>query len=104
MAVVGLAVWLGVAQGSPTPGLSGVSQVLIKDFMFAPMELRIKVGTSVTWVNQDDEPHTVVGDDGLFHSGALDTGMAFTFKFDMAGTYQVFCSLHPQMKETIIVE
>jgi plastocyanin len=58
----------------------------------------------VTWVNQDEEPHTVVGDAGLFRSGALDTAMAFTFRFDKPGTYQVFCSIHSQMKATIIVE
>jgi plastocyanin len=81
-----------------------VSQVVIKDFVFTPMELRIKAGTSVTWVNQDDEPHTVVGDAGLFRSGALDTAMTFTFRFERPGTYEVFCSIHPQMKAMIIVE
>jgi plastocyanin len=55
-------------------------------------------------VNQDDEPHTVVGDAGLFRSGALDTAMGFTFRFDKPGTYQVFCSIHPQMKAKIVVE
>jgi plastocyanin len=104
MAAVGLALLVGIAQGSAAAETSDASQVVIKDFMFAPMELRIKAGSSVTWVNQDDEPHTVVGDAGLFRSGALDTAMAFTFRFDKPGTYQVFCSIHPQMKARIIVE
>jgi plastocyanin len=104
VAALGLALSVGMAQGSVAADASNVSQVLIKDFMFSPMEVRIKVGTSLTWVNQDDEPHTVVGDAGLFRSGALDTAMAFTFRFDKPGTYQVFCSIHPQMKARIIVE
>lgn len=102
-AAAGLALWMALAQGSAAAA-PGASQVLIKDFMFTPMELKIKAGSSVTWVNQDEEPHTVVGDAGLFRSGALDTGMTFTFQFDRPGTYAVFCSIHPQMKATIKVE
>ena len=79
------------------------ARVLIKDFMFVPMQLTARVGTSVTWVNQDDEPHTVLSE-GLFRSGALDSGEEFTFRFDKPGTYRVFCSIHPQMKATIIVQ
>jgi plastocyanin len=104
LAAVGLSLSLTLSQGSAAAGSADGSQVVIKDFMFVPMELKIKAGSSVTWVNQDDEPHTVVGDGGLFRSGALDTAMAFSYRFDKPGTYQVFCSIHPQMKATIIVE
>jgi plastocyanin len=79
-------------------------RVLIQDFMFSPMEVKTKVGVPVTWVNQDDEPHTVVSDTGLFRSGALDTGDGYTFTFDKPGTYHVVCSIHPKMTATIIVE
>jgi plastocyanin len=103
-AAVALTSCLILSGGSAAAGLPDASQVLIKDFMFVPMQLRIKAGSSVTWVNQDDEPHTVVGDAGLFRSGALDTAMAFSYRFDKPGTYQVFCSIHPQMRSTIIVE
>jgi plastocyanin len=89
-----------VAADAPPTGV----RILIKDFMFSPMEVRTAVGVPVTWVNQDDEPHTVVSDVGLFRSGALDTGDAYTFKFDKPGTYHVLCSIHPQMAATIIVE
>ena len=104
LAVVGLLWGMGLSSGPVAAGTPDASQVQIKDFMFVPAQLRIKAGTSVTWVNQDDVPHTVVGDAGLFRSGALDTAMAFTFRFEKPGTYQVFCSIHPQMKATIIVE
>jgi plastocyanin len=95
--------WLvgtGASVADPAQG----DRILIKDFMFTPMALTTKVGVEVTWVNQDDEPHTVVSDTGLFRSGALDTGNSYTFKFDKPGTYHVFCSIHPQMMATIVVE
>jgi plastocyanin len=97
------ALWLlsvtAVADLPPT----GV-RVLIKDFMFRPMEVKTGVGVPVTWVNQDDEPHTVVSDTGLFRSGALDTGEGYSFTFDKPGTYRVLCSIHPRMTATITVE
>jgi plastocyanin len=104
LAVVSMAaLWLA-SQVAPADAPSDGPRILIKDFMFVPMQLTTKRGATVTWVNQDDEPHTIVSDTGLFRSGALDTDMTYMFKFDKPGTYQVFCSIHPQMKATIIVE
>ncbi|HEY2809050.1 MAG TPA: cupredoxin family copper-binding protein [Steroidobacteraceae bacterium] len=80
------------------------SQVLIKDFMFVPTTLTVKAGTTVTWANKDEEPHTVFSDTGLFRSNAMDTGEAFSFKFDKPGTYHFLCTIHPRMLGTIIVE
>ena len=103
-AVAGLAaLWLvaGTALADP-PAAS--NRIMIKDFMFSPMQLTTKVGVEITWVNEDDEPHTVVSDSGLFHSAALDTGKEYTYRFDKPGTYHVFCSMHPQMTATILVE
>lgn len=97
------ALWL-VSNATPAATAPDPVRVLIKDFMFSPMQVTTKVGAAVTWVNQDDEVHTVVSDTGLFRSGALDTGMTYTFTFDKAGTYHVVCSLHPQMLATIVVE
>jgi plastocyanin len=59
----------------------------------------------VNWVNQDDEPHTVVAAaDRVFKSAALDTGESFAFTFMKPGRYEYFCSLHPHMTGTIVVE
>jgi plastocyanin len=80
------------------------SQVLIKDFMFVPTTLTVKAGTTVTWANKDEEPHTVFSDTGLFRSNAMDTGEAFSFKFDTPGTYHFLCTIHPRMVGTIVVE
>lgn len=82
-----------------TPGA-----VLIKNFMFSPMALTIKAGSTVTWKNLDGEPHTVVNDAGIFRSAALDQNDTYQYKFDKPGVYNVFCGIHPNMKETITVQ
>jgi plastocyanin len=78
--------------------------VVIKNFMFSPMALTIKAGSTVTWKNLDGEPHTVVNDAGMFRSAALDQNDSYQFKFDKPGVYNVFCGIHPNMKETITVQ
>jgi plastocyanin len=78
--------------------------VMAKDFMFAPTSLTVKAGSTVTWTNKDDEPHTVVSDSGQFRSGALDTNESFSFRFDKPGTYHYACSIHPRMTGTILVQ
>ena len=78
--------------------------VVIKNFMFSPMALTIKAGSTVTWKNLDGEPHTVVNDAGMFRSAALDQNDSYQFKFDKPGVYKVFCGIHPNMKETITVQ
>jgi plastocyanin len=80
------------------------AQIVMKDFMFAPAALSVKAGATVTWRNQDNEPHTVASDTGLFRSGALDTNESFTFKFDKPGTYHFLCTIHPYMVGTITVQ
>jgi len=78
-------------------------EVHIDNFVFQPAELKIKVGTTVTWTNRDDIPHTVVSA-GKFRSKTLDTDDKFTFTFTNAGDYKYFCSLHPHMTGMIKVE
>jgi amicyanin len=78
--------------------------VKIDNFTFIPPALTVRVGTKVTWTNQDDIPHTVDATTGAFRSGALDTDQAFSFTFAKPGTYQYFCALHPHMTGTVTVE
>lgn len=78
-------------------------KVTIDNFTFTPAELTVKVGTTVTWNNHDDIPHTVVSA-GKFRSKALDTDDSFSFTFTTAGEYKYFCSLHPHMTGTVKVE
>jgi plastocyanin len=68
------------------------------------IEVKDNVGEQVTWLNKDDEPHTVVSDTGLFRSSAMDTNESFSFKFDKPGTYHFTCSIHPRMVGTIVVK
>ncbi|HEV7611297.1 MAG TPA: cupredoxin domain-containing protein [Steroidobacteraceae bacterium] len=81
----------------------GPARISMKDFMFSPVPLTVSAGSTVTWTNLDDEPHTAVSDTGLFRSGAMDTNETFSFKFDTPGTYHFTCSIHPRMVGTIIV-
>jgi plastocyanin len=77
--------------------------VSIDNFTFAPVELKVKIGDTITWTNHDDIPHTVVSA-GKFRSKTLDTDNAFSFTFTAAGDYKYFCSLHPHMTGMIKVE
>jgi plastocyanin len=104
MAALGAAALCLSAGSLANAGASDTTQIVIKDFMFVPMSLTVKAGSTVTWANKDDEPHTVVSDTGLFRSGAVDTDETFTFKFDKPGTYHFTCSIHPQMVGTVVVE
>ena len=76
----------------------------IDNFTFAPARLTVKAGTTVTWRNEDDIPHTIASAARLFKSKALDTDDSFSFTFTEPGTYEYFCSLHPRMTGTIVVE
>ena len=76
----------------------------IDNFTFVPARLTVKAGTTVTWRNEDDIPHTVTSAARLFKSKALDTDDNFSFTFTEPGTYEYFCSLHPRMTATIVVE
>ncbi|WP_259294933.1 cupredoxin family copper-binding protein [Paraburkholderia sp. DHOC27] len=78
--------------------------VVIKNFMFSPMDVTVKAGSTVTWKNLDGEPHTVVNDAGLFRSSALDENDSFQYTFDKPGVYKIFCGIHPNMKATITVQ
>src|ERR1700751_2696984 len=83
---------------------AGDTTVKIQDFAFGPAQLTVKTGTTVTWVNDDDIPHTVVATGKAFRSKALDTEDKFSFTFTTPGSYEYFCSLHPHMKAIVTVE
>jgi plastocyanin len=102
-----------------------VQEVKIDNFSFTPRSLRVAPGTTVTWVNRDDIPHTVVSSEPApasaagprsgaaggpqavgqaFKSKTLDTGDRFSFTFARAGTFPYFCSLHPKMTGEVVVQ
>jgi plastocyanin len=90
----------------PTTQKTDSALVRIEDFSFIPKVMTISVGTTVTWTNADDVPHTATakGDSPLFDSKALDTDDKFSFVFNKPGTYDYYCKVHPHMTGTIIVK
>jgi plastocyanin len=124
VAVVGLAVWgvslrrtaadAGTPQASAvgtvvpstvTNGAASEAKVSIDNFIFNPKELIVTAGTTVTWVNADEVPHTASSkaSPSLFDSKTLDKDDKFSFQFNTPGTYEFFCKLHPAMTGKVIV-
>src|SRR5215475_12678766 len=101
----GFAAALMLALASALPGAAHAAnlEVKIDNFTFGPQKLTVKVGDTVTWINEDDIPHNLVSI-GHFRSPALDTDDKFSFTFKTPGTFEYFCALHPKMQGTIVVE
>ena len=114
--------------GATTPGMSGMSgmpsmpgapastsasapasapvagnAVSIDNFAFVPATLTVAAGSTVTWTNQDEEPHTVVANDGSFRSPGMGSQATFSHTFATAGKFDYVCSIHPFMHATVIV-
>ena len=103
---LGLALVMAAALLPPLGGARAQAdeiKVTIDNFTFTPNELKVKVGDTITWINHDDIPHTVVSA-GKFRSKTMDTDGTFSFTFTSAGDYKYFCSLHPHMTGLIMVE
>ena len=89
---------------APSVAQNTAVSVTIDNFVFGPSRLTIKAGTTVTWTNRDDIPHTVAAKDRQFKSKVMDTDESYSFTFSTPGAYAYFCSLHPHMTGTIVVE
>ena len=92
------------AAGQAVVAAASPATVDIDNFSFALATLTVTAGTTVTWKNEDGEPHTVVSTDGLFRSAALDENDTFKFTFSKPGTYKYVCSIHPKMVGKITVK
>ncbi len=115
-AFAAVAVWAGcqrspsgpqnTAQAVAVDRVATSNEVVIDNFAFSPSTLTISVGATVHWVNRDDVPHTATSSKRPreFDSGALDTDDRFAHQFDVAGTYDYFCAVHPHMTGQIIVK
>ena len=95
--VIGFAALTAAVAASP-------AAVNIDNFNFSPPALTVAAGTTVTWTNHDDIPHTVRAVDGSFHSKAMDTDDKYSFTFSKPGVYSYFCSIHPKMVGKVIVK
>jgi plastocyanin len=102
--VLMLAISTNIAANAQQQAPTKSAEVKIDNFSFGPAAVTVAVGTTITWTNHDDIPHTVVSTDGVFKSKVLDTDEKFTFTFDKPGTYPYFCSIHPKMTGRVIVQ
>jgi plastocyanin len=82
---------------------AGAHDVVMENFSYTPGRASVPVGTTVTWTNRDDVPHNVVSTEQKFKSPVLDTDGQFSHRFDTAGSYKYFCSIHPKMTGEIAV-
>jgi plastocyanin len=80
------------------------AEVKIDNFIFGPQTVTVPAGTTVTWTNSDDIPHTAVSTDGVFKSKVMDTDEKFSYTFTKAGTFPYYCSIHPKMTGTVVVK
>jgi plastocyanin len=93
-----------VPRAGAAPATAAAPEVKIDNFSFGPGSITVAAGTTVTWTNRDDIPHTVVADDKAFKSKALDTDDKFSYTFTKPGTYSYFCSVHPKMTGKVVVQ
>jgi plastocyanin len=88
----------------PSRAFADAARITIENFTFDPAVLTVKPGTIVTWANADDIPHSIVEDNGAFHSKPLDTGDEFSMTFSSPGETDYFCGFHAHMRGKIIVK
>jgi plastocyanin len=85
-------------------GTDAAPQVIIDNYAFSPATLTVKVGTTVTFINHDDDAHTVDSTQGKFKSATMNKGDKFEFRFTEAGEYPFYCRFHPKMTGKVIVQ
>jgi len=88
---------------SPEAAAAGETTVTIVNFAFEPAEIEVAAGSTVTWSNQDQVPHTATADDGSFDTDRIGGGESGSVTFETAGTFTYVCNFHPNMKGTITV-
>ena len=103
LGIAGLGAGAGNVTASAQPKPETM-EVKIDNFTFGPAELTVRVGTTITWTNRDDIPHTVVSTDKVFKSKVLDTDEKFSSTFSTPGTFPYFCSIHPKMTGKVVVQ
>jgi plastocyanin len=94
---------------SPAPAAEGARVAMVDNepdltrWHFDPAEITVSPGSTVVWVNQGKEDHTVTADDQSFDSGYKKKGASFQRAFPRPGRYAYHCAPHPWMKGTVIV-
>jgi plastocyanin len=95
-----------VGTTASTPGSAppmAANSVSVNNFAFVPATLTVAAGSTVTWTNLDEEPHTVVANDGSFHSPGMGSQGTYSHTFPAPGRFDYVCSIHPSMHATVVV-
>jgi len=87
-------------QGTP---VTGITHLTMQNDAYQPTNIQVKVGTTVTWMNQDNDPHSVTFKNGMKDSGLFSQGQSFSYTFNALGTYQYSCTVHPYMVASVTV-
>jgi plastocyanin len=87
-------------QGAP---FTGVTHMNMQNFAYQMANIQVRTGTTITWTNQDSAPHSVTFQNGMKDSGLLYQGQSFSYTFSTPGTYQYYCTVHPNMVATVTV-
>jgi len=87
-------------QGAP---VTGVTHMNMQNFAYQRANIQVRAGTTVTWTNQDNVPHSITFKNGMKDSGLLYQGQSFSYTFTTLGTYQYYCTVHPYMVATVTV-
>ena len=90
--------------GNPATKAAAPAVIVIKDYAFSPANMTVEPGTTVTWVNEDETPHTITDKEKVFRSAALDTNDRFSYTFTQPGEFTYYCTMHPMMVGTIVVK
>ncbi|MFZ0138514.1 MAG: cupredoxin family copper-binding protein [Candidatus Sulfotelmatobacter sp.] len=103
--LIGTLLWFAVLSRIKANGQRSAVNAAVKidNFVFGPGTITVPVGTTVTWTNGDDIPHTSVSTEGVFKSKVLDTDEQFSYTFTKAGTYPYYCTIHPKMTGKVVV-
>ena len=86
------------------PTTPAIIEVAIEGFAFKPAEIKVPVGSAVTWYNRDAVIHTVTARDKTFDSGSLPRDDTFTYTFEEKGTFEYYCVPHPYMEGKVVAE
>ena len=110
--------WGGMMGGGHMSGMTGggrnssgdasqqggaVETIMIEDFAYSPGNLQVPLGARVTWTNRDSAPHSATDTVAAWDTGVFGKGKSATLTFERAGTFDYFCSVHPNMKARLVV-
>lgn len=104
MQILSLLLILVATMNAAKPSQFPASHVTIENYTYKPAAITVSVGTTISWKNLDDDPHTVTANDGTFNSKGLAQGDVWSHRFDKPGTYAYHCTVHPMMQATVIVK